>query len=86
MKKIGRTVVPSNKPVHFPIERDISICGTTHHKTMNRDAVVKCIFCNDIFRVNDSTTFQCEDFQYLECPFCGKYADVVYYFDRTIQL
>lgn len=81
-----RNKITRETPIVFPIERDVVVCGMNHHKKMEKDSVVKCIFCDDIFRVNENTAFSCNDFQYLECPLCGKFADVVYYYDRVINL
>ena len=86
MKKIGRAIIPNNKGVHFPIEHEIVIGGLPYKKTLEKDAVVRCVFCNDVFRVNEGTAFEAESFKYLECPLCGKFADVVYYFDREIKI
>lgn len=81
-----KTIERTGGELHFPIESEIVVYGSTRKKTMEKETVVKCIFCNAIFRANENTAFKSNDFTYLECPLCGKFADIVYYYDRVINL
>lgn len=74
----------SNVKVQFPIVRDIIEGGQHFQKSLNKDDIVKCLFCGCPFKLNYRTTHLAEDsMEMVDCPECGRHVSILYYFDRV---
>lgn len=70
--------------VKFPIIRDIVEGGQHFQKSLNKDDIVKCLFCGYPFKLNYHTTHIAEDgMEMVDCPGCGRHVSVLYYFDKV---
>lgn len=70
--------------VKFPIVRDIVEGGQHFQKSLNKDDIVKCLFCGYPFKLNYRTTHLAEDsMEIVDCPECGRHVSVLYYFDKV---
>lgn len=70
--------------VKFPIVRDIIEGGQHFQKSLNKDDIVKCLFCGYPFKLNYRTTHLADDsMEMVDCPGCGRHVSVLYYFDKV---
>lgn len=75
--------MPENK-VTFPIIRDIIEGGQHLTKSVEKDDVVKCLFCGYPFKLNYRTTHMADDeMQMADCPKCDRHVSILYYFDKV---
>lgn len=75
--------MPKNR-VTFPITRDIIEGGQHLTKSVEKDDIVKCLFCGYPFKLNYLTTHMAEDeMQMVDCPKCNRHVSVLYYFDKV---
>lgn len=73
-----------NVKVQFPIVRNIVEGGQHLTKFVEKDDVVKCLFCGYPFKLNYRTTHMAEDeMQMVDCPKCNCHVSVLYYFDKV---
>ena len=74
--------------VNFPIERTVVYNGEERIKRLEKGALVRCIFCGKIFRVDDKNTYKAKDgMPIIVCPeqSCRIGVPVLYYFDKEIR-
>lgn len=70
--------------VKFPIVRDIIEGGQHLMKTLNKDDIVKCIFCGNPIELSYRNTHLAEDgMEMVDCPACQRHVSVLYYFDKV---
>lgn len=70
--------------VKFPIVRDIIEGGQHLTKTLNKDDIVKCIFCGNPIKLSYRNIHLAEDsMEMVDCPECGRHVGVLYYFDKV---
>lgn len=70
--------------VKFPIVRDIAEGGQHFKKLLDRDDIVKCIFCGNPIKLSYRNTHLAEDgMEMVDCPECGRHVSVLYYFDKV---
>lgn len=70
--------------VKFPIVRDIIEGGQHLTKTLNKDDIVKCIFCGNPIKLSYRNTHLAEDgMEMVDCQECGRHVSVLYYFDKV---
>lgn len=74
----------SNVKVQFPIVRDIIEGGQHFQKSLNKDDIVKCIFCGNPIKLSIRNTHLSEDgMEMVDCPECGHHVSILYYFDKV---
>lgn len=70
--------------VKFPIVRDIVEGGQHFQKSLNKDDIVKCIFCGNPIKLSYRNTHLTDDgMQMVDCPECEQHVSVLYYFDKV---
>lgn len=70
--------------VKFPIVRNIVEGGQHFQKSLNKDDIVKCIFCGNPIKLSYRNTHLAEDgMEMVDCPGCGRHVSVLYYFDKV---
>lgn len=70
--------------VKFPIVRDIIEGGQHLTKTLNKDDIMKCIFCGNPIKLSYRNTHMAADnMEMVDCPECGHHVSVLYYFDKV---
>ena len=74
----------SNVKVQFPITRNIIEGGQHLTKMLNKDDIVKCIFCGYPIKLSYRNTHLAEDgMEMVDCPACQHHVSVLYYFDKV---
>lgn len=70
--------------IHYPITAEIKYRSDTVIRTLEKDDIVKCYYCQKEFPVKGNVVIpDMYANKALRCPKCGKVVSVLYYFDRV---